>query len=49
MKLNVLAKKGIGPEKEPENEEEKQYVDILNKKLVRSSKRVVTSDSRIIC
>ena len=25
MQLNILAEKGIGPEKEPEEEEEKQY------------------------
>ena len=32
MQLTVLAEKGIGPEKEPEEEEEKQYEDILDKK-----------------
>ena len=32
MQLKVLAEKGIGPEKEPEEEEEKQYEDILDEK-----------------
>ena len=32
MQLKVLAEKGIGPVKEPEEEEEKQYEDILDKK-----------------
>ena len=32
MQLKVLAEKGIGPKKEPEEEEEKQYEDILDEK-----------------
>ena len=45
MQLKVLAEKGIGPKREPEEEEEKQYEDILDEK-VSSSKRVVTSDGK---
>ena len=32
MQLKVLAEKNIGPEQEPEKEEEKQYEDILDEK-----------------
>ena len=32
MQLKVLAEKGIEPEQEPEEEEEKHYEDILHEK-----------------
>ena len=47
MQLKVLAEKGIQPEMEPEEENEKQYEDILDeKRQVSSGKRVVTSDAK---
>ena len=48
MQLKVLVEKGIGPEREPEEEEEKQYEDILDEKdkSAQAGKRVVTSDGK---